>query len=33
MLITLKSVLCRSLVKLTFGDDPLMAEVRCVLIA
>lgn len=27
MLITLKSGLCRALVKLRFGDDPLMAEV------
>lgn len=31
MLIILKSVLCRAFVKLTFGDGPLMAEVRCAL--
>lgn len=31
MLITLKYVLCRALVKFTFGDHPLMAEVQCAL--
>lgn len=29
MLITLKSVLCRVLVNLAFGDDPLVAGVWC----